>query len=364
MATKYEYRHQEIYKGVKIDKRAHTSKDLIRKVEQKRAEIDRGIVDDSIDLSRFGELFLESHKENVVSAAWYQDLGYIWGVIVRGIGDKPMKNIKPLHLQSYLNSLTGISDGYIKKQYDLIMQVFRHAYINGVTPSDYTLGLTRPHGTATRSGRSITDHEREVLLKVLDGHRGELFCKTMLYCGLRPAEAQALTWKDIDLKKKTITVSKSLKRNGKIGTPKTNAAYRTIPIPDHFVPLLQKHRSTDPFEDVFSHNPDWRKRMWRLVCRDMNLAMGCRVYRNKLLPPFPLADDFTLYNLRHTYCTDLEKMGVPINIASRFMGHSNISITSKIYTHASTEAIEIGRELINCAEGTQVIAKAKSAENG
>ena len=350
MATTYEYRHREIYRNVPIDCKAHSSGDLIKKVEAKRAEIDRGIVDDSVKLSRFGELFLESHKENVVSASWYQDLCYIWDVIVRGIGDKPIKNIKPLHLQSYLNSLTDISDGYIKKQYDLIKQVFRHAYINGVTPSDYTLGLVRPHGSATQSGRSITDHERKVLLDVLDGHRGELFCKILLYCGLRPAEAQALIWKDIDLNKKTITVSKSLKRDGKVGAPKTSAAYRTIPVPDHLVPLLQKNKSQNPFKDVFSHNPDWRKRMWDNVRRDMNLAMGCKTYRNKLVPPFPLADDFTLYNLRHTYCTDLEKMGVPINIASRLMGHSNISITSKIYTHASTEALEMARDLINGKE--------------
>lgn len=91
--------------------------------------------------------------------------------------------------------------------------------------------------------------------------------------------------------------------------------------------------------------------MWDSVRREMNLAMGCRTYRNKLVPPYPLADDFTLYNLRHTYCTDLEKMGVPINIASRFMGHANIGITSKIYTHASTEALEIGRDLINNSSG-------------
>lgn len=360
--AKYEYRHQELYRNVKIDVRAHTSKELIRKVEKKREEVDRGIVDENVKLSVFGQLFLESHKENTVSASWYQDLGYMWSVIVKGIGDRPMKNIKPLHLQNYLNSLT-VSDGYIKKQYDLLCQVFRHAYINGVTPTDYTLGLVRPHGTPVVSGRSITDHEREVLLQVLDGHRGELFCKIILYCGLRPSEVQALQWKDIDLKKKTITVSKSLKRNGTVGEPKTSAAYRIVPIPEHFVPLL-KDRKEGPFDNVFSHNLTWRRRMWENVQRKMNLAMGCKIYRNKLLPPYPLAADFSLYNLRHTYCTDLEKMGVPINIASRLMGHSNISITSKVYTHASTEALETARNLINGNEGMKATAKATTAING
>lgn len=36
---KYEYRHQELYRNVRIDVRAHTSKDLIRKEEKKREEI-------------------------------------------------------------------------------------------------------------------------------------------------------------------------------------------------------------------------------------------------------------------------------------------------------------------------------------
>ena len=343
--AEYKHRHREKYRGVPIDIKAHTSAELSAKVEAKKKEIDRGKVDDSIRVSSFGEMFLESTKKNVVSASWYQDLTYMWGAIVRELGDRPIKDIRPIHLQNYLNSL-DMADSTIKKRYDLIMQVFHHAFINGFTPTDYTLGLVRPHGAETKTGRSITDHEREVLLQVLDGHRGELFCKLMLYCGLRPAEAQALQWKDIDLIKKTITVSKDLKRDGRVGSPKTNAAYRSIPIPDHLIAFLQSNHS-DPFDYVFSLNPTWRRRMWDSVRREMNLAMGCRTYRNKLVPPYPLADDFALYNLRHTYCTDLEKMGVPINIASRFMGHANIGITSKIYTHASTEALEIGRNLIN-----------------
>lgn len=361
--AKYEHRHQEWYRDVKIDVKAHTSKELISKVEKRRAEIDRGIVDDKVKLSKFGELFLESHKKNTVSASWYQDLCYIWAVIVSGIGDRAMKDTKPLHLQNYLNSLTNISDGYVKKQYDLIKQVFRQAYINGVTPTDYTLGLVRPHGAPVVTGRSITDHERKILLQVLDGHRGEIFCKLMLYCGLRPSEVQALIWKDIDLRKKTITVNKSLKRDGSIGDPKTTAAYRTIPIPDHLIPLLQRHKGS-PFDNVFSHNVTWRRRMWENVQREMNIAMGCKVFRNKLQLPLPLADDFALYNLRHTYCTDLEKMGVPINIASRLMGHSNISITSKVYTHASTEALEKARDLINGTDRSIGKREGKIAENG
>ena len=55
-----------------------------------------------------------------------------------------------------------------------------------------------------------------------------------------------------------------------------------------------------------------------------------RVYRNQLIPPLPLADDFVPYDLRHTYCTDLARAGVDIRTAQKLMGHANISVTADI----------------------------------
>ena len=43
--------------------------------------------------------------------------------------------------------------------------------------------------------------------------------------------------------------------------------------------------------------------------------------------------DLTPYCLRHTYCTDLQNAGVPINVAKYLMGHSDIRVTANIYTH-------------------------------
>ena len=46
------------------------------------------------------------------------------------------------------------------------------------------------------------------------------------------------------------------------------------------------------------------------------------------------------YDLRHTYCTDLERAGVPLNVASRLMGHSSVEITARIYTHTSKDMFD------------------------
>jgi site-specific recombinase XerD len=63
------------------------------------------------------------------------------------------------------------------------------------------------------------------------------------------------------------------------------------------------------------------------------------VYRNHLIPPFPLADDFVPYLLRHTYCTDLKKQGVDLRIAKDLMGHADIKTTANIYDHDDGETL-------------------------
>ena len=86
--------------------------------------------------------------------------------------------------------------------------------------------------------------------------------------------------------------------------------------------------------------------------------MGCKVFRNEVLPPFWVADDLVPYCLRHTYCTDLQAAGVPINIAKEFMGHSDISTTANIYTHSSDEAVSTAAASINAYQHLLQAAKA------
>lgn len=333
---KYKYRHQELYKDVRIDVKSNSKSDLIRKVQNKKDKIDRQTVDEQIRLDDFCTLYLETYKRPTVSASWYNDLTWIKNKLVDFIGNKQIGKITPIEVQAFLNSCAYMSDSTIKKIYDFTKQIFDHAQKNGAT--SYRFDLSAPKGRKKRSGRSLTEHEQEVLVNAIKGHRGELFVLIMLYCGLRPAEVSALNWKDIDLENNIISVNKSLKKDGSIGTPKTLAGVREVPIPYKLSVELQKHVKS-PFKAVCEqsngrHTKSSIRKMWQAIKKEVE---------KDLLYEF----DYRLYDLRHTYCTNLEKQGVPINIASRLMGHSDISITSKIYTHASAEAIEIARKCID-----------------
>lgn len=56
---------------------------------------------------------------------------------------------------------------------------------------------------------------------------------------------------------------------------------------------------------------------------------------NEITQVHRLIETFTAHQLRHTYATMLYDAGVDIKSAQKFLGHSNIQVTLKIYTHLS-----------------------------
>ena len=72
--------------------------------------------------------------------------------------------------------------------------------------------------------------------------------------------------------------------------------------------------------------------------RDLDIQMGAKLERNKIIKSV-VAPDLTPYCLRHTYCTDLQRAGVPINIAKELMGHADIQTTANIYTHKDNDTL-------------------------
>ena len=61
-----------------------------------------------------------------------------------------------------------------------------------------------------------------------------------------------------------------------------------------------------------------------------------------------MADDLTPYCLRHTYATDLQSAGVPLNVAKDLLCHQSIAMTSQIYTYLSVDSFaEASLKVIN-----------------
>lgn len=150
----------------------------------------------------------------------------------------------------------------------------------------------------------------------------------MLDCGCRPSESAEVKGMDIMVKDDIPLLH--------IRGTKTVNADRVVPIPPSLYDLI---KDTPPFEYVARYGSkgkitlDNRNRLWKSFKRQLNIAMGCKMYRNELLPPYPVAPDLVPYCLRHTYCTNLARKGIDIRMAQKLMGHSDITLTANIYTN-------------------------------
>lgn len=356
--NKYNYKYSTFYHNNKQYKcYGKTQNEADKKAALKQAALENGEIGISknMTVARWCNEWLETYKKGTVIEKTYKDYKRrIDNIIIPEVGNVILKNVRDVHLQKILNSRAGNSLSDVKRMRILIQSIFEQARISRLIPYNPAENLKMPNIAQQSKRRSITDHEREWILKTAETHHAGLWIKMMLYTGLRPGEVIALDWIDIDFKKKLVYVSKA-KESGSndIKEPKTDAGVREVPIPDTLSSDLIKTKGANPYQPVFTQKTNDRRhtessfrKSWLNFLRVMDISMGAPVKNQKILNSL-IAPDLCPYFLRHTYCTDLEIAGVPINVACRLMGHSNISVTAKIYTHGAEKTMQAAAEKIN-----------------
>jgi len=338
----YKYRKSFSFNGKRYEVYARTEKELYEKMFLKKRELEKGrqLVNSNTLFRDWAEEWLITYKEPTVKEITFRTIrGVVYGDLLPELGNMPIRTIKAVHCQKLLNGKPGRSAYHYKRVKQILSDILEKAVENNMIETNPAKKLVLPKAEAG-THRAITKQEREVVLKVAEYDKAGLWVLTMLYCGLRPHELELLQGRHIDFNKQVIHVP---------GT-KTSNAERDVPIPLQFLPKIP-HKGA--FEYIFlseqGHplNPSISARWWRSFKNNMNIEMGCRVYRNKVMPPYAVAPDLTPYCFRHTFCTDLQAAGVPINVAKELMGHSDISLTARIYTHHSEEAFQNAANLIN-----------------
>ena len=343
MAKDYRFRKDFTFDGRRYTVKADSESELYMKMANKLRDLEEGKVriTGSMTVREWIHECIDTYKIDASEEYRKEMLGRLDKHVSSVIGTRPIRSIRPVELQAILSDQAGMSESHIKKLSQEISFVFGKACKNHLIATDPSDDLVRPKGYK-KTRRSLTDHERVHLLKVCDQEPRFVYFLLMLYCGCRAKEARNVQGLDIQ----TVDDVHVLHIRG----TKTDNADRFVPIPDY---LYTRIKDTPKFEYVArtsqgtQYNKTSYHRLTERLRREMNLSMGCKTYRNKLVPPFPLASDFVPYMLRHTYCTDLQKKGVDVRTAQYLMGHADISITANIYTHIDMDQVKTAAALID-----------------
>lgn len=192
-------------------------------------------------------------------------------------------------------------------------------------------------------------YSREELLaflaayKKLNQPKRYTFFLLLGFTGLRKGEALALTWRDIDFNRKTITINKTLAagKNGArlIQRPKTKASNGTISIDSTVITALKEWRvrqnsilkrldhiaSTEQL--VFSQDED----------NSLLYSRTPLTWLQVFYHHHPNIKKITVHGFRHTHASLLFEAGADMKQAQDRLRHTNIKTTMNTYIHVTQE---------------------------
>lgn len=165
----------------------------------------------------------------------------------------------------------------------------------------------------------------------------------LAYCGMRRGELMGLEFKDIDFENNTLEIVRTSNyQNGDTGiytsTPKTKSSIRELYLQPDLVKLIK----------------EWQQEQQQTAekCGDL-WAYSDRLFINwcgePMRPyyPYKWLKDFCekehvpfkgLHSFRHTVATQSIVNGADVSTVSAILGHSTVSTTLNIYTHAVRKA--------------------------
>lgn len=165
--------------------------------------------------------------------------------------------------------------------------------------------------------RYLSNDEEARLFVALETKTGHiaLLIPLLLNTGARPAEAFSLTWENVDLENRQLTLQAAFTKTSQT---------RFIPINDKLFKVLDMQDSRSGF--LFpSHMTDSHivsiDKAWKYLKRDAKIK------------------GFRLYDLRHTFASKLVMRGIDLYTVSELLGHSSVEMT-KIYAHLSPEHLK------------------------
>lgn len=169
-------------------------------------------------------------------------------------------------------------------------------------------------------------------------------------CGLRRGEVCALRWCDIDLKKNTLRVERSLCRvNGEIviKLPKSDTSIREIQMPSIVNKTIKKHYKT-MLENKIKYGDNYSSEDF-LISNELGEFMDPDYLSHSFSLTLEKAglEHIRYHDLRHTNATIMLTQGVPLKVASERLGHSTINITADLYSHVTRDLDKEASERID-----------------
>ncbi len=319
----------------------------------------------SMTMNELFDRFVQS-KENRLAATTLQRYECLLRIYLRpAVGTKKVASLRTVDLLAAYTLWTkrGVGARTIRHAAELLRNVLRRAVKWEVITRSPAASLDADDLPKVLRPESTVLTESEVRLLLQEAKHPTRRCAARhyltaystfypavafaLYTGARLGEIMAVRWQDVDARQGTITISRSLSSTKVAGLtfkrPK-NDKVRTVCVPPQLLAILESHHAVQAAgkialgpvyhdEDLVFAKPDGKPiAPWLFSSAFRNFMKRSGVRRIRF------------HDLRDTHASLLAKAGVPIEVISKRLGHSDISITYDryitVYRDRDAEAAE------------------------
>lgn len=266
--------------------------------------------------------------------------------ILPHLGQLRLVELTSTRVQAAYNALIEqkLSPRTIEYAHTVLHQVLEKAIELGFLLRNPTTHTERPD-KVERDLTILSPQQMVALFKSEQGKRLHTLWLLMLNTGLRPGEALALRWCDLE-NGSTLRVKQVLERKADGSyqlterKAKTKKSLRPVTLPSSVVEALKGHRQTQAREMLAAGERYERNDF--IFATKAGAFLDPNNVRNRFksaLKRAGLPADVRLYDTRHSHATALLNQGkVPLAFVAARLGHSSVRVTEQVYARVLPEA--------------------------
>ncbi len=237
-----------------------------------------------------------------------------------------LEEITPALISSYKvkRRKDGVSPRTINYELIVMSHAFNMAMREWGLASDNPVAKVRKDRVSNTIERWLTFEEEERLLKESPGWLQDIITFA-IYTGLRQSEILDLKWSQIDMERRTVTISEQ-----------KNRCIDTLPLNETALKILinRYQLNVSPEQYVFPNTQGERKGA-RLLLKAFYAAMKKAEISN-----------FRFHDLRHTFATRLIRNGADLYTVQKLGRWKTVSMVQR-YAHHHTESLRAAIEMID-----------------
>ena len=308
------------------------------------------VINDDMTLDEWYEIWMNTCKKNCRNST-KETYASHYRRVQKQLGWMKLTKLNLIVIQQVFNELR--SDNERKNSKKILVDMLEKAIDSDLLIKNVAKQINpKVSKDEKKERRVLTLKEEELFLKEAEKSFYYNLFVVALDTGLRIGELMALTWSDVDLKKRVLHVRHTLcyfRKDGKytfeLHDTKTMNGRRDIPLTQRAYEALRRQRvkklqvelkglkAPEGYENLVFVTKNNRPTQ-QFIVEEGILACVKRIQKE-----YPEFEKFAPHCFRHTFATRAIENGMQPKILQKVLGHGSLQMTMDLYCHVTDDTI-------------------------